>query len=204
MRAGHAPPAGDGGRAEEFRAWVLARREPLRRTAFLLCGDWHLADDLVQDALARVWPRWSRISSSGEPDAYVRKAVVNLYLDHRRRPFRREVLASAPADLVTAGAPGGPGRQPVIAGPDLGERERLLSALARIAPGQRAVLVLRYWDDLSIEQTAGVLGRSRGHVKSQAARGLANLRQALQGDAPEATDPPVPAPVHQSHTEERS
>lgn len=154
---------------DDFRAWVSVNRDRLRRTAYLLSGDWFLADDLVQEALTRAFGVWSRITSRGEPDAYVRKIVVNLYLDHRRRPARRE----DPHDLL----PDGDG--PTDFAADAGERDRMLSALATIPPGQRTVLVLRYWEDLSIDQAAHLLGRSSGHVKSQSSRGLAALRSAL-------------------------
>lgn len=154
---------------DDFRSWVSVNRDRIRRTAYLLSGDWFLSDDLVQEALARAFRVWPRITSRGEPDAYVRKIVVNLYLDHRRRPARREDLHDA--------LPDAPGSGDFAA--DAGEQDRILNALARIPPGQRAVLVLRYWEDLSIEQAAQVLGRSSGHVKSQSSRGLVALRAAL-------------------------
>lgn len=159
----------DQAREAAFRTWVMASRHRLRRTDFLLSGDWHLADDLVQEALTRVYAVWPRVSRRGEPDAYARKVLLNLYLDHRRRPARREVMGEAAPDaaLTDQGVDG------------LGEREQLMSALGQVPSGQRAVLVLRFWEDLSIEQTAAVLDRSVGNVKSQASRGLAALRSAL-------------------------
>ncbi|MCD4536263.1 SigE family RNA polymerase sigma factor [Nocardioides sp. cx-169] len=153
----------------EFREWVTARRSQLRRTAYLLCGDWHLADDLVQEALTRAFAVWGRVTRTGQPDAYVRKILLNLYLDHRRRPARRE---SAWAELPDVTAAGGDVES-------LGERERVLAALRRVAPGQRAVLVLRFWEDLSVEQSAQALGVSTGNIKSQTSRGLEALRGAL-------------------------
>ena len=156
----------------DFRGWVSASRDGLRRTAFLLCGDWFLADDLVQDALARVFVRWDRVAAVGDPTAYARRVMLNLYLDHRRRPSRRESPRSEVPDVAVLD----------VAAVD-GERERLIAALRVVPPGQRAVLVLRYWDDLSIEQTAHLLGTSTGNVKSQASRGLDALRAALAGDA---------------------
>lgn len=152
----------------EFREWVAARRSHLRRTAYLLCGDWHLADDLVQEALTRAFAAWGRVVRTGQPDAYVRKILLNLYLDHRRRPARRETAWAEPPE---AAAPGG------VEG--LAEREQVLAALREVAPGQRAVLVLRFWEDLSVEQTAQSLGVSTGNVKSQTSRGLETLRGAL-------------------------
>ena len=108
-----------------------------------------------------------RISARGEPDAYVRKIVVNLHLDHRRRPARREAPA---AEMPDRAAP---------ESSDIGDRERVLAALAGVAPGQRAMLVLRFWDDQSVEETARALKRSVGTVKSQTARGLESFRRAL-------------------------
>lgn len=157
---------------DAFRGWVQARRERLRVTAYLLCGDWYLADDLVQETLTRVFAVWERVSASGPPDAYARKALLRLSLDHRRRPARREVVRAELPDVPA---------QPVETAVD-GDRQRLLRALRAVPPGQRAVLVLRYWDDLSVEQTAAALGVSAGNVKSQASRGLAALRAALAAD----------------------
>ncbi|MCX6395172.1 MAG: SigE family RNA polymerase sigma factor [Propionibacteriales bacterium] len=158
---------------DDFRGWVSINRDPLRRTAFLLSGDWHLADDLVQEALTRAFSRWARITARGVPDAYVRKIVVNLSLDHRRRPSRREESQAEPPETRALS-----GFAETAA-----ERDRVLAALALVPPGQRAVLVLRYFDDLSVEEAARVLRRSVGNVKSQSSRGLIALRSAL-----EATD----------------
>jgi len=152
----------------DFREWVAASRARLRRTAYLLSGDWHLADDLVQEALTRAYAVWPKIARRGRPDAYVRKILLNLYLDHRRRPARRE---DARAELPDAAY--------VAHSEQLGERERVLAALREVAPGQRAVLVLRFWEDLSVEQTAHALGVSTGNVKSQTSRGLESLRGVL-------------------------
>jgi len=152
---------------EGFRAYASARRGDLRRTAYLICGDWYLADDLVQDALAKLFVRWRRIRAKGEVDPYVRRMLVNGYLATHRRGARREV--------ATAEVPDGPAH---TAGDD-GTRDLLLRALAELQPSQRTIVVLRYWDDLSVEQTAAVLGCSTGNVKSQAARGLSHLRTAL-------------------------
>lgn len=161
----------------DFRGWVSTSRDGLRRTAFLLCGDWFLADDLVQDALSRVFVRWDRVAGHDDPTPYARRVVVNLYLDHRRRPARRE---SPTADLPEVAVHDAPAAD--------GDRDRVLAALRTVPPGQRAVLVLRYWDDLSIEQTAQLLGTTSGTVKSQASRGLVALRAALADEAvPEET-----------------
>ena len=152
---------------QTFREYASARRAQLRRTAYLLCGDWYLADDLVQDALARLYVHWRRVRARGEVDAYVRRMLVNGFLAGRRRSWHRE--------LAVASLPDTPAPDPI----GDGTRELLLRALADLHPSQRAVVVLRYWEDLSVEQTAAVLQCSTGNVKSQASRGLAHLRAAL-------------------------
>jgi len=159
----------------DFLGWVSTSRDGLRKTAYLLCGDWFLADDLVQDTLTRLYGTWGRIAGTGDPGPYARKVLVNLYLDHRRRPMRREVTLAELPDVAV--------EQPN--GVD-GDRDLLMAGLARVPSGQRAVLVLRYWEDLSIEQTAQALGTTPSNVRSQASRGLDALRAAL---AARAADP---------------
>ena len=151
---------------EQFRRWAVSQRPDLRRTAFLLCADWYLADDLVQEALVRIFDAWPRVGSAPDLTRYSRRVLVNLYLDHRRRPARRE---SPHADVPDA----------EMREHDPGTREVLLQALRRVPPGQRAVLVLRFFDDMSVEQAAEALGTSTGNVKSQTSRGLGALRGAL-------------------------
>jgi RNA polymerase sigma-70 factor (sigma-E family) len=155
-------------REHDFRAWAVTRREPLRRAAFLICGDWFLADDLVQDATARVYARWDKVAERGDPDAYARKVVVNLLIDERRRPWRRREINH---DELPE-----PRRVPAASG-DL--QSDVLAALARVPPRQRAVLVLRFFEDQSVEDTAAILGCSPGTVKSQTSKGLSHLRAAL-------------------------
>ncbi|MGW1752407.1 SigE family RNA polymerase sigma factor [Streptomyces sp. NPDC002092] len=165
-------------RETDFRTWVLEHRTRLRTTAFLLCGDWHLADDLVQDALGRLYSRWGRVVAAGDPRAYVRRILCNLHADHRRRPARREI---SEAD-VTA----------LSSHPHTSMEERdddLIAALLTIPVGQRTVLVLRFFEDLSVEQTAALLKTSAGNVKSQTSRGLEALRSALQTQPSETTRP---------------
>ena len=157
---------------EDFLGWLASSRDGLRKTAYLLCGDWYLADDLVQDTLTRLFGVWGRIAGSGSPRPYARKILVNLYLDHQRRPSRRE--------FPQAQVPEAPGAEQAHSVD--GDRDRLMTALRQVPPGQRAVLVLRYWEDLSIEQTAQILGTSAGNVRSQASRGLEHLRTALESD----------------------
>ena len=152
-----------------FRDYVAARQRALLRSAWLLTGDWHAAEDIVQAALVRVWPRWTRVVAGGDPDAYVRRAVINVYLTARRRRWHGEYAAAAPPD------------RPDPANPYAAVELR--DALARVLPAlgrrQRAIVVLRYFDDLTEAQVAEVMGCSVGTVKSQSAKALARLRAAL-------------------------
>ncbi len=149
-----------------FREYVVARQTALLRTARLLTGDWQQAEDLVQTALVKVWPHWQRLVASGDPDAYVRRVLVTTYLTWRRRLWHRE----GPADQLPDQAATG----------DAYAAVDLRAALARLLPalpaGQRTVLVLRFYEDLSVDQTAHILGCSAGAVKSQTAKALAKLR----------------------------
>jgi RNA polymerase sigma-70 factor (sigma-E family) len=149
-----------------FHAFALSRRPMLRRTAFLLCGDWYQADDLVQTALVKLYVAWPRVRASGPPDAYVQRVLVRCYLDERRRPWRRE----SPVEIVD--------RDGTATGPEEDQRD-LRSELARLPRRQRATLLLRFWLDMSVAQTADALGCSEGTVKSQTARALTTLREQL-------------------------
>ena len=147
----------------------------MRRTAYLVCLDWSLADDLVQETLAKVFVRWPRIASRGEVEPYVRRVLVTTFLDTRRRPWRRESSAGFPADSQRDRA--ADAALEAVEGVD--DRDRLSAALTRLPERQRAVLVLRFYEDLSVEQTADLLGCTAGNVKSQTARGLTRLREVL-------------------------
>ena len=156
-------------RDQAFVELVDARRGQLVRTAYLLCSDWHRAEDLAQQALARLYVAWPRVVGHGGEDAYLRRVLVNIVRgDWRWRSRRPEHLVDLlPEDVGT--------------GPDesLGDRDELRGALAALPLGQRKVVVLRYWLDLSVEQVARDLGVSTGTVKSQSARALARLRKVL-------------------------
>jgi RNA polymerase sigma-70 factor (sigma-E family) len=158
-------------RDAEFTAFVAARRPQLRRTAYLLCGDWHAAEDLVQIALAKVYAAWPRLRTDVTPDAYARRTLLRTHIDETRRPWRREFTSTAIPDLPAA--PGLP----------MEEREALLAALGSLAPGQRRVVVLRHWLGLSVEETAADLGCSTGTVKSQTVRAVTRLRAALDSSS---------------------
>ena len=156
---------------EGFAAYVRARGDHLLRVAVLLTGDWHAAEDLVQASLVKLYRAWPRLDTAADPDAYLRRIMVNTHRSWWRARWRREAPAAVLPESVT--------------GDDLAERQALgalvRQALARLPRRQRAVLVLRYFEDLSEAQTALMLGCSVGTVKSQAARGLARLRE-ITGD----------------------
>jgi RNA polymerase sigma-70 factor (sigma-E family) len=156
-------------REDEFRAYVVVSRARLVRTATLLtAGDPHLAEDLVQTTLTRLFLAWPRIRKADGPDGYARRTLVNALIDERRRPFRRR-------ETMHAEVPD----QPCLETDDDPESAALQAALAGLPPGMRAAVVFRHVYDLSVADTAASLGCSEGNVKSQTARGLDRLRTAL-------------------------
>ncbi|MES4908268.1 MULTISPECIES: SigE family RNA polymerase sigma factor [unclassified Streptomyces] len=159
-------------RDEEFREFVTTRWPRLLRTAYLLCGERHTAEDLVQSALVRVYVAWRRVRAADEPDAYVRRVLVNEHARRHRRKLK-ELLTLGPGDTSGWEAPD---RDRITLADD---REMLRHALVRLPPRQRQAVVLRYWEDLSESQVAVAMGCSVGTVKSQTAKGLAKLRAAL-------------------------
>jgi RNA polymerase sigma-70 factor (sigma-E family) len=152
---------------QEYREFVVARLEPLRRTAYLLCRDWHTADDLVSITIGKVYRHWRRVRAADNVDAYVRGVLTHAWLDERRRPWRREAPAAELPDRPDSWPSGARA---------VGDRLMLLDLLAQLPPRRRAVVVLRFYCDLSVDQTADILRISAGTVKSQAARGLQALR----------------------------
>jgi RNA polymerase sigma-70 factor (sigma-E family) len=148
-----------------FAEFVAGRSAALLRSAWLLTGDAGRAEDLLQTALAAAWLRWSRIST-GNPDAYVRRVLFSTYLSWRRRRWRFEVPSAAPPDA---------GGRADVAG-ETAERDAVRRALAGLSRQQRAVVVLRYVEDLSVAETADLLGCSEATVRVQASRALAALR----------------------------
>ena len=182
-----------------FREWMLIRGSALRRKAFLLCGDWSAADDLVQDVLVAMYPRWSRIVRGGRVDAYADRVLVGKHVDARRRPWRRErPVDTVPDSIDSAG-------ERAIAAVDESDGP-LMAALGALPAAQRAVLVLRFTDDLSIEEIAQALGIPEGTVKSRLSRGTETLRARLDasGDPATAAAPLDPAPTFAPVTEDRS
>jgi len=164
-----------------FSQYLTARRDHVRRTAYLLCGDWHRADDLTQIAFVKLYGAWSRIRDHRALDAYVRSCLVRATVDESRRPWRREraveVLPET-ADSFDISS--------VIA-----DRALVQAALEKVPAGQRATLVLRYFEGLDVAETAAALQCSEGNVKSQTARGLAALKKALQAAGESGSGSPV-------------
>lgn len=156
-----------------FVEFAHAVRDRLRGAAYLMCGDWDQASDHVQEGLIRVYVAWPRLTRSGREYAYARKAVVSAFIDHARRRSSTEVPVEPSHDVPS--------------GQDVAElvtaRAALMSALAVLPARQRACVVLRYFEDLSVADTATVLGCSEGTVKSQTSRALASLRSIFD-DSP--------------------
>jgi RNA polymerase sigma-70 factor (sigma-E family) len=149
----------------EFHAYVADRLDRWRRSAYLLCHDWHLADDIVSEAVIRLYRHWSRVSRADNPDAYAQRILTRCWLTERGRAWsRRERTSDKP--------PAHPYRQDdrII------ERLPLAQLLRTLGPRQRAVLVLRFYLDHSVEETAEILGVTPGTVKSQCARAIEHLR----------------------------
>jgi RNA polymerase sigma-70 factor (sigma-E family) len=156
-----------GRRDVEFAEYVSARLPSLRRLAFMLCHDWHSADDLVQAAVTRLYVRWARAAAADNLDSYVRAILFREFVHERRTSWARRVRLTGELPAAAATEP---------------DREAALdlqAAIAGLPPGQRAALVLRFYCDLNVEQAAQVLGCSQGNVKSQTARAITALRRAL-------------------------
>ncbi|WP_326550631.1 SigE family RNA polymerase sigma factor [Micromonospora sp. NBC_01813] len=156
---------------EEFVAFAAAAAPRLRRTAYLMCRDWHLAQDFTQTALAKMYASWKRIARVDNVEAYSRKVLLRVVLDHRRRLSAQELVVAGP---LRDGDPTHPGQA------DL--RITMIDALGCLPPRDRAIVVLRYWEDQSVETVAETLGISVSVVKTQTRRSLARLRAVL-GDS---------------------
>ncbi|MEU4239181.1 SigE family RNA polymerase sigma factor [Actinoplanes sp. NPDC026619] len=165
----HRPAGAASGAEHEFRVFVQGIAASLHRTAYLLCGDWYLADDLVQEALARAYSHWRKVQRADNPSAYVRRILIN---ESRRSWRRNRTVAAPPADFAVADMSDG-----VV------NRADLIQALQSLPARQRATVVLRFLEGLSERETAKALGCSEGTVKSQTSRALIKLKSVLnQGD----------------------
>ncbi|MEU2620875.1 SigE family RNA polymerase sigma factor [Streptomyces sp. NPDC007157] len=157
-------------RNEEFQSFMTGRWPRLMRTAFLLTGEQHAAEDLVQSTLEQVFVAWRKVGSADDPEAYVRRVMINAHARRHRRKLKEFLAPRDDSGLVREV-------------PDTGDRiaqaddpSALLKALAQLPPRQREAVVLRYWEDLTETQAAEAMGCSVGTVKSNAAKGIAKLR----------------------------
>ena len=161
---------------QEFTDYFVARREAVRRTAYLICGDWHCADDLAQTAFVALHRHWHKIRDHAALDAYVRRTLVRAAIDESRRPWRREHSVEVLPESSARAAAGD------AVGDAVATRSVLVEGLQQVPPRQRAVLVLRFLEGQSVTAVAAALKCTEGTVKSQTARGLDTLRTVL-GDA---------------------
>jgi RNA polymerase sigma-70 factor (sigma-E family) len=154
---------------DQFVEYVVGNQARLRRTAYLLCGDWQRAADITQEALIRVYLAWPRIERKGGLPTYVRRTIVSVAIDLQRKRSSRELPTvgndSAPAEIDIERS--------------VSDRAALLAALATLPPRQRACVVLRYYDDLSVREVAHLLECSEGTVKSQTSRALDTLQRTF-------------------------
>jgi RNA polymerase sigma-70 factor (sigma-E family) len=167
---------------EEFRDFMHGRWPAMVRLAYALTGDQGHAEDVAQTAFARAYASWPKVRRTGSPEAYVRRIVINENLNRFRKHRVAERLTGTLPDSVSGALPGSLAGS--LAGSDAmrqyDDRSALIAALQGLGPRQRAVIVLRYWLDLTEAEIAAALGCSVGTVKSQAARALATLRQSAE------------------------
>jgi RNA polymerase sigma-70 factor (sigma-E family) len=155
------------GTRQEFVEYASANLPRLHRTAYMLCGDPHRADDIVQATLTTLYVHWKKAGAADNLDGYVHRIMVRRFLDELRRSWSKVLLRAQTPEQAT------PEDETVE------NRDMVLTALRQLPKGQRAVLVLRYIADLSVEETAQALNCSTGNVKSQCARALATLRTTM-------------------------
>lgn len=158
-----------GARVVDFDEWVAVRGDGLFRLAYVLTGNRVDAEDVVQDALSRALPRWSRIVAADDPDAYVRRMVVNAHTSWWRRFRRRE----SPVAEVRLGE---------VDDPDVEEHDRVWRACLALPPDQRVAVVLRYYERLDYAEISDLTGAREGTLRSRVSRGLAALRSELEDD----------------------
>jgi RNA polymerase sigma-70 factor (sigma-E family) len=157
----------------DFVTFAGASTRRLRSTAFGMCRDWHLAQDLTQTTLAKLYVGWGRASQADSVEAYAHTTLLRTYLDHRRRRSSTEHTSSLPTDAVPAAGVHHDS-------PDL--RLTMLDALAQLPVRDRAIVILRFWEDCSVERVADVLDIPVGVVKTQTRRSLAKLRELLSAE----------------------
>jgi RNA polymerase sigma-70 factor (sigma-E family) len=157
----------------EFTEFLTARADQLYRSAYLLTTSPHAAEDLVQAALVKAYAAWGRVRRADDPVAYVHGVLIKTFLSERRRRSSSELPVADPGLLD------GPGANPGDAGGDPTDRVALLTVLARLAPLDRAVVVLRFWEDRSVAQTAADLDLTEAAVKNRSLRALRELRGLL-------------------------
>lgn len=180
---------------EGYAEYVVAALPRLRRIAYLLCQDWHRADDLTQNALTRLYVHWRRARLADNLDAYVGEILLNAYLSEQRTHWWKRTSVRADVGepdgesgaASGSGAMSGAGAEWAPSGVGVDEALDLRAALMTLPPRRRATIVLRYYCDFSIEQTAQVLGCTTGTVKSQTVKALAHLRGVLEPGVPERT-----------------
>lgn len=165
----HRAPGTANGAEQDFRLFVQEIAASLHRTAYLLCGDWFQADDLVQEALAKAYSHWRKVQQAENPSAYVRRILIN----ESRRSWRRNRNVSVHPDVHLADVSVADMSDGVV------NRAELLQALQELSARQRATVVLRYLEGLSERETAAALGCSEGTVKSQTSRALIKLKSVL-------------------------
>jgi RNA polymerase sigma-70 factor (sigma-E family) len=173
----------------EFEQFVMDRTDQLLRTAYLLAGDLAEAEDLVQETLLRVARRWHKVGAMDHPAAYARRILVNLAIDGAEQRARRAGELAVAATCGVGDQADGRAERDLQA---VDTHAALLGALASLPARQRAVIVLRYWEDLPEADVAAILGCSAGTVKSTASRGLARLRK---GTGAQASGHPSSAPA---------
>lgn len=169
--------------AADFEAFVRASGTQLYRTAYLLCGDHHLAEDLTQNTYAKVFARWRRIARADNPVGYARTTLINTYLSHRRLRRSAETPTDTSADARYPGRAAGPSDD------ELADRHDLIAALRMLGPLDRTVLVARFWEDRSVSETATDLGLSEAAVRQRSHRALARLRPHVHSLHEERTNP---------------
>ena len=176
-----------------FTEYVAAKMLWLRRVAFLLCHDLDRADDLVQISITKLYVHWPRVNALANADGYARTILVNTYLAEQRSPWwKRVALGHEPGPDAAA-----------VRDPDRDLGLDLGTALASITARQRAVLVLRFYCDLSVEETAALLGCSQGNVKSQTSRGLAAMRRVLDAPWPDGESVESSSAAHERNASVR-